>query len=76
MEMTTARDSASRKLGQLTGGAWEAKSPKTARVFASVFSMSVPVNPMNDALGKASRRLNQGSDAIRCARVASSGIQT
>jgi len=26
-------------------------------VFASVFSMGVPVKPMNDALGKASRRL-------------------
>ena len=29
----------------------------TARVFASVFSMGVPVKPMIDALGKASLRL-------------------
>ena len=29
----------------------------TARVFASVFSMGVPVKPMNDAFGKAPRRL-------------------
>jgi hypothetical protein len=30
-------------------------SPKTERVFLSVASMGVPVKPMNDALGSASR---------------------
>ena len=31
-------------------------APNTLRVLASVFSMGVPVKPMKDALGKASRR--------------------
>src|SRR3989304_4524675 len=31
------------------------ESPNTARVLASVFSMGVPVKPMNEAFGRASR---------------------
>src|SRR5258707_9177433 len=35
--------------------AWEAKSPNTVCVFLSPLSIGVPVKPMNDALGNASR---------------------
>jgi hypothetical protein len=31
------------------------KSPKTDHVFTSLFSMGVPVKPMNEAFGSASR---------------------
>ena len=36
-----------------TGGEHQMKSPNTVRVLASVFSMGVPVKPMNDAFGRA-----------------------
>ena len=39
------------------------KSPKTACVFVSVFSMGVPVKLMNDAFGKASRRVGYAMPA-------------
>ena len=54
--MTTTRDTANGNAGKLTGGGlWEAKSPNTACVFLSPLSIGVPVKPMNDALGSASR---------------------
>ena len=40
-----------------TGGGHQMYLLKTADVFASVFSIGVPVNPMKEAFGKASRRL-------------------
>jgi hypothetical protein len=45
------------KIEGATRRAWEGKSPKTAHVLASVFSIGVPVNPMNDAFGSESRSL-------------------
>lgn len=33
----------------------ELQSPKTNRVFASLFSMGVPVKPMNEAFGSGNR---------------------
>src|SRR3954469_25000413 len=52
--------------------AWEGKSPKPARVLASVFSIGVPVKPMNEALAcqrelgidNAKLNVNGGSIAI------------
>jgi hypothetical protein len=43
MLMTTLRGSANHVEGRHSRRAWEGKSPKTARVLASVFSIGVPV---------------------------------
>ncbi len=47
------------------------QSPNTARVFLSVSSMGVPVKPMNEAFGNASRRCrakpSMKSYWLRCA---------
>ena len=48
----------------------EMQSPKTARVFASAFSMGVLVKPMNDAFGKASRRFFYAMPAVLSSLVA------
>ena len=42
----------------------EDANPKTVRVFASVFSMGVPVKPMKDAFGNADSALPRDANAL------------